>query len=60
MEIVKEESKRMNLTLPGLDLALELYHQLQLLGHGRKGTHALMMALENINRTKFDPPLAGK
>lgn len=60
MEIVKEESKRMNLCLPGLDLALELYNQLKQLGHGRKGTHALMMALENINRTKFEPPLAGK
>lgn len=60
MEIVKEECKRMELTLPGLDLALELYNQLKALGHGRKGTHALMLALENINRTRFVPPLAGK
>ena len=48
MGIALEEAKRMNLPLPGLALAHQLYVTVQALGHGRKGTHALMLALEHI------------
>lgn len=49
MEICLEEAKRMNLVLPGLNLAKQLYESLKLHGNGEKGTHALMLALENLN-----------
>lgn len=48
MGIALEEAKRMNLPLPGLALAHQLYVTVQALGHGRKGTHALMLALEHM------------
>jgi 3-hydroxyisobutyrate dehydrogenase len=48
MGIALEEAKRMNLPLPGLALAHQLYITVQALGHGRKGTHALMLAIEHI------------
>lgn len=47
MGIALEEAKRMNLPLPGLALAHQLYVAVQALGHGRKGTHALMLAIEH-------------
>jgi 3-hydroxyisobutyrate dehydrogenase len=53
MGIALEEAKRMRLSLPGLALAHQLYLAVQAQGWGRKGTHALMLALEqlsNINR----------
>ena len=49
MGIALEESRRMGLALPGLGLAFSLYEKTQALGHGRKGTHALMLALEASN-----------
>ena len=48
MGIVLEESKRMNLAPPGLTLAQGLYQSVAALGHGREGTHALMLALEQL------------
>lgn len=48
MDIAAEEARRMNLQLPGLELALRLYRKTQELGHGRSGTHALMLALEAL------------
>jgi len=48
MGIALEEAKRMNLPLPGLALVHQLYVTVQALGHGRKGTHALMLALEHM------------
>ena len=50
MAIVLEESRRMNLTLPGLALAHGLYQSVVALGHGRSGTHALILALEQLSR----------
>lgn len=50
MAIVLEESRRMNLTLPGLALAHGLYQSVVALGHGRSGTHALMLALERLSQ----------
>ena len=48
MGIALEEAKRMGLVLPGLTLVHQLYQTVQSLGHGRSGTHALMLALEAL------------
>ncbi|MGE4159683.1 MAG: NAD(P)-dependent oxidoreductase [Planctomycetota bacterium] len=50
MGLVLEDCHRSSLRLPGLELVHRLYMSVQELGHGRKGTHALMMALEHLNR----------
>jgi len=52
MGIALEEAKRMNLALPGLALANQLYVALKAQGYGRKGTQALMLALEHISAVK--------
>ncbi|WP_438316629.1 NAD(P)-dependent oxidoreductase [Sporosarcina sp. FA9] len=41
MNIALEEAKRMNLALPGLELAFEMYEQLVEKGYGDKGTQVL-------------------
>ncbi|MCP5520371.1 MAG: NAD(P)-dependent oxidoreductase [Verrucomicrobiales bacterium] len=51
MQIALEEAARMNLALPGLALVHQLYQAVAAQGHGRKGTHALMLALERISST---------
>lgn len=43
--IALEEAKRMSLDLPGLALAERLYQLVAADGHGRRGTHALYLAL---------------
>jgi 3-hydroxyisobutyrate dehydrogenase len=48
MGLALEESKRMGLVLPSLTLVHQLYHRVIDLGHGRSGTHALMLALEDL------------
>ena len=48
MGLALEEAKRMGLVLPGLTLVYQLYQTVQTLGHGRSGTHALMLALEAL------------
>ncbi|RPH74800.1 MAG: NAD(P)-dependent oxidoreductase, partial [Nitrospiraceae bacterium] len=50
MGLALEEANRMELVLPGLTLAHQLYQTVQALGHGRSGTHALMLALEELAR----------
>jgi 3-hydroxyisobutyrate dehydrogenase len=52
MGIALEESKKMGLVMPGLALANQLYLAVQAEGWGRKGTHALMLALEHIANVK--------
>jgi len=49
MGIALKEAERMNLTLPGLALVHQLYVGVEAQGHGRKGTQALMLALERIS-----------
>jgi 3-hydroxyisobutyrate dehydrogenase len=49
MGVALDEAKRMGLCLPGLALANQLYLAVQAQGLGRKGTHALMVALERIS-----------
>ncbi len=50
------EAQRMDLKLPGLELALKLYNELKALGHGKKGTHALMLVLEKMNNVEVNVP----
>jgi 3-hydroxyisobutyrate dehydrogenase len=52
MGIALDEAKRMGLALPGLALAHQLYLAVQAQGWGRKGTHALMLALEQLSHVK--------
>ena len=56
MGIALDEAKRMNLALPGLTLVHGLYQRVQVLGHGRSGTHALMLALEELSDTVIVTP----
>ncbi len=49
MEIALAESARMGLALPGLALVHQLYVALRAQGKGRKGTHALYLALESLS-----------
>ena len=48
MEIALGESKRMGIDLPGLALVKSLYERASALGHGRLGTQALLLALEDL------------
>ena len=52
MGIALEESKRMGMVMPGLALANQLYLAVQSQGFARKGTHALMLALEAMSGIK--------
>jgi 3-hydroxyisobutyrate dehydrogenase len=56
MGLALEEAKRMGLVLPGLTLAHQLYQTVQTLGHGRSGTHALILALEELAHTHVSTP----
>lgn len=48
MEIALRESERMGIDLPGLALVKSLYERANELGHGRLGTQALLLALEDL------------
>jgi 3-hydroxyisobutyrate dehydrogenase len=52
MGIALKEAERMHLCLPGLALAKQLYEAVRAQGYGRKGTHALMLALEHLSNVK--------
>jgi len=52
MGIALAEAEKMNLSLPGLGLAKQLYEAVRAQGYGRKGTQALLLALETINNVK--------
>ena len=54
MGIALDEARRMKLCLPGLALAHQLYLAVAAQGHEKKGTQALMLALERMNRTSTD------
>jgi 3-hydroxyisobutyrate dehydrogenase len=49
MGIALEETRKLGLSLPGLALANQLYIAVQAQGYGRKGTHALMLALATLS-----------
>jgi 3-hydroxyisobutyrate dehydrogenase len=52
MGIALDEAGRMGISLPGLALVHQLYRAVQAQGHGRCGTHALMLALETMSNVK--------
>jgi 3-hydroxyisobutyrate dehydrogenase len=56
LEIALAEARRMDLALPGLALAHELYLALRAQGGGRKGTQALLLALARLSNVSWDPP----
>jgi 3-hydroxyisobutyrate dehydrogenase len=47
--IALDEARRLGLALPGLALANQLYLSTQAIGYGRKGTHALQLALSRLS-----------
>lgn len=49
MGIALDEAKRLDLSLPGLALAHQLYVALKAQGHGRDGTQALQLALASLS-----------
>jgi 3-hydroxyisobutyrate dehydrogenase len=49
MGIALAEAERMNLSMPGLALVHQLYLSLKAQGHGRRGTQALLLALEHVS-----------
>lgn len=55
MEITLNEARRMNLALPGLALAHELYLALRGQGGGRDGTQSLIRALARLSAVDWDP-----
>jgi 3-hydroxyisobutyrate dehydrogenase len=59
MRIALDEAERMNLSLPGLALAKQLYVALEAQGHGRDGTHALQLALANLSGIDWRSTVTG-
>ena len=49
MGIALAEARRLRLSLPGLALAEQLYVALQAQGGGKRGTHALVLALASLS-----------
>jgi 3-hydroxyisobutyrate dehydrogenase len=49
MGIALAEARRLQLSLPGLALAEQLYRAVEAQGYARKGTHALMLALSSLS-----------
>jgi 3-hydroxyisobutyrate dehydrogenase len=54
MGIALAEAKQAKLSLPGLALAEQLYVALQAQGHGRRGTHSLILALASLSDIDWD------
>lgn len=50
MGIALAEARRMNLSMPGLALAQQLYISLQAQGHGKDGVQALVLALAEMSK----------
>jgi 3-hydroxyisobutyrate dehydrogenase len=50
LAIVLDEARRMKTAMPVTGLVAQLFNSVQALGLSDKGTHALMLALERINR----------
>ena len=53
MGIALAEARRMNLSLPGLALAQQLYVALMAQGKGRKGTQSLILALASLSNVEL-------
>jgi 3-hydroxyisobutyrate dehydrogenase len=57
MGMALAEANRMGLLLPGLAVVHKLYQAVQAEGHGRSGTHALLLAMEKLSPTHLSTPL---
>lgn len=57
LEIALQEAAMMELDLPGLRQVTELYKQVITLGHGRSSYHALLLALEKVNKIDISNPV---
>ncbi|MCG8650127.1 MAG: NAD(P)-dependent oxidoreductase [Pirellulales bacterium] len=53
MRIALEEAAAMNLSLPGLALAHQLYQAVAAQGHAKDGTQALLLALAKMNQVDW-------
>jgi len=53
MKIALEEAAKMNLALPGLALAHQLYQAVAAQGHAKDGTQSLILALAKLNATDW-------
>jgi 3-hydroxyisobutyrate dehydrogenase len=53
MKIALEEAARMNLALPGLALAHQLYQAVAAQGHAKDGTQALILALAQLSQVDW-------
>jgi 3-hydroxyisobutyrate dehydrogenase len=53
MGIALDEARRMGIALPGLALVNQLYLAVNAQGHGKLGTQALMLALEQLSNTEL-------
>ena len=58
MGIALAEARTMQVPVPGLSMAHELYVSLQALGLGRKGTQSLILAMARIANVDWEPPNA--
>lgn len=56
MGIALSEARRLQIALPGLALAETLYRAVEAQGHGRDGTHALMLALAELSHVDWPRP----
>lgn len=54
MKIALDEAARMNLALPGLSLAYQLYQAVAAQGHQRDGTQSLILALAQLNQVTWN------
>jgi 3-hydroxyisobutyrate dehydrogenase len=54
MGIALAEARRLQLSLPGLALAEQLYRAVEAQGYARKGTHALMLALAHLSAVDWN------
>lgn len=54
LEIALDECRALNLALPGLALAHQLYVSVKAQGNGLKGTQALYLALKQINAARSE------
>ncbi|MCG8554891.1 MAG: NAD(P)-dependent oxidoreductase [Proteobacteria bacterium] len=57
MGVVLAEARRMKLALPGLALVEQLYQALAAQGHGRSGTHTLILALASLSKINWQARL---
>ncbi len=55
MGIALAEARRMDLALPGLALAEQLYRAVAAQGQARMGTHALLLALARLSNVDWSP-----